>query len=113
MSGPNAARSLPPGDRDDAPIPPVGPDIGVTAGRIPSKAAPDLDADIVRLAQAIDEAQLAIAELQMARSQGNVLTAKTAAWRLSDALFLVDMRAIAGRIKRAVLAQRADRARAA
>lgn len=108
MSGHNADHTIPPGDRDDAPLALGGPDNATPAGREPAqKAVPDIDNDIARLENAIGEAQLALAELKMARTQDNLPTAKSAAWRLCEALQLLDLRAIAARVKRTVLAERA------
>lgn len=106
MSGHNAHLSLPRGDRDDT-FPEVAPENVVPAARIRTQSAvPDLDGDIAQLRRAIDEAQLALAELKMARAQRNMPLAKAAAWRVCEALQLVDLRAITARVKRAVLAER-------
>ncbi|MDB5579811.1 MAG: hypothetical protein JWR80_4987 [Bradyrhizobium sp.] len=103
MSGHNAHLSLPRGDRDDT-FPEVAPEIVLAVAR---KPLPDLERDIAQLQRAIEDAQLALAELRMARTQGNMPMAKSAAWRLCESLQLLDLRAITARVKRAVLAERA------
>lgn len=109
MSGHNADFSIPRGDRDDY-VPPLPPEETVTA----RKPIGDIDGDIAALQASIDEAQLALGELRLARAQANEALAKAAAWRLTEAL-MVDLRAISTRVRRIVLAERtsADPARAA
>jgi hypothetical protein len=106
MSGPNAALSLPPGDRDDAPVVAASQPgaCAADAGREPHAAAgPDIDELSSRLRLVLDGAQLALAELTMARkAPQDRATARAAAWRLNEAL-MADPRSLATQLRKAVV----------
>jgi len=114
MSHANAALSLPPGDRDEAVPPPerIGPAI---AGREPEAAARqplDLTPELVRLlATSIDDAAAALGFLRTHLAAGDVASAAADAWRLNEALTIVDLRALSIDLRRQIIAAQRMRGR--
>jgi hypothetical protein len=105
-------RSLPPGDRDDAPLPLCLPSQGERtpthhdAGREP---APDLlpssELAIDAIGNALDSAQLALADVRLAAAQGNWPLFEAAARKLANSLS-PDPRALARHLASTVHAAR-------
>lgn len=113
MSGPNAALALPPGDRDDAPIPPpLSGDPG-SAGRLSGgPAAVDLAAAGGRLAAVLADAQTRLELTRRAIAAGDWPAAERQAWALAEAL-MADPRRQATALRQAVSAVRKARKEAA
>lgn len=101
MSGANAFRTIPPGDRDD---PPSGspPDAGAptVAGREQPKDA-GLELEIQRLDGALNEARYALDDFKLARAQGDLAGQEAPAWRMALTL-KVRIDAIAQRLAHSV-----------
>ncbi len=123
MSRPNAALSLPLGDRDELPPVAPSPEAAPVAGREPDAAAqaaaatgggnPELSAQLAAIAATIEEAQLPLAEARMAFSRADLPALEAAVWRLSEVLML-DLRRLSHDLRRAVTrARRGERAKEA
>ena len=113
MTRPNAAMSLPPGDRDDVPpasIPPEPEPAPAIAGRDAAATGggnAEIDTRIDRLTAQLEEAQLQLAELCMARHRGDGPSASAVVWRLTEAL-MANPVVQAHELRRLVLAQRRE-----
>lgn len=104
MSRNNAAFSLPPGDRDDAPFLPPERTGDEAAGRTPEAAAAaptdPVSEGLRRIAAPLDEAAMALAHVRAAHAAGDNAAATAAAWRLNEALVLVDLRSLSVDLRR-------------
>lgn len=113
MSGANAAFSLPPGDRDDAEQPKQTGGLSnadtADAGRKHAAAEPESAGVLIeRLGVALDEAQLRLGELRMARTGGDPALIEAARHRLNEAL-MADPRVLGFQIGRALRRQGSSR----
>lgn len=92
MSGPNAALTLPPGDRDDSPSatattesssadPIAGRDVGPAAG---GGLLPGLTLEIEQLSVTLDELQMALGDLKLGRAQADWPIMQSAAHRIAS-----------------------------
>jgi hypothetical protein len=100
MSAPNAARALPPGDRDEVPeTAPLqaGSDLFTGRDEVPPDQLllPGLTLIIDECEPALEAAQIALADLKMARKQANVALFKAAARRLASLINHVSRQACA------------------
>lgn len=93
MSRPNLARTLPPGDRDDAPTPPPAPQ----APPAPASALNGLALELDAIGTSLSTAAVAFAALTAARERGDDAAASGAAAALVAAL-QPDPRALARRV---------------
>jgi len=106
MSRSNAALSLPPGDRDDAPLFQPEQAGEAVAGRDPAMRQPaELASELVRrIAASLDDAASALGFLRVSLETGDLAAAAANAWRLNEALTLVDLRALSIDVRRQIVA---------